>query len=162
MPQTTPPEHARSRPAGATDSHTCHAEDGHLEPSVEFDYDSIDRNVFHTEQDDKRPMCDVGDTDNVEDSKAFKDFTDLEIDAACKVFTRLVEWIWQDGMKNVEGLQIRASIVCWIFLSQLRPLTLTEMAKGFGKKKQSLGRWVDDFKRAFPRIRICHMKGLGR
>jgi hypothetical protein len=81
-----------------------------------------------------------------------------DIDLALKAFTHLVEWVWQDGMNNVEGLQIRASIVCWIFLPQLRPLTLTQMAQGFGKKKQSLGRWVDDFKRCFPRIRIAHMK----
>ena len=132
---------ARAYPAGSTDRDTCHAEDGHLEPSCEFDYEAIDRKVFHVEPEEDPEQLSAE-----------------EIDAACKVFTRLVEWIWQDGMQNVQGLQIRAAIVCWIFLSQLRPLTLTEMAKGFGKKKQSLGRWVDDFKRAFPRIRICHMK----
>ena len=32
----------------------------------------------------------------------------------------------------------------------LHPLSLTELAGGFSKKKQSLGRWVADFKRAFP------------
>ncbi len=112
-----------------------------MEPSVEFDYEAIDRSVFHVETQD-----------------ASLEFSAIEMDAACKVFTHLVEWIWQDGMKNVQGLQIRASIVCWIFLTQLRPLTLTQMAAGFGKDKQSLGRWVDDFKLSFPRIRICHMK----
>jgi hypothetical protein len=118
-----------------------HAEDGHLEPLTDFDYQHIDRACFGVEPEDD---C--------------AEFTPEEIDAACKTFTALVEWMWQGGMKNVDGLQIRASVVCWIFLSQLRPLTLTEMAGGFGKKKQSLGRWVDDFKRKFPRIRIAHMK----
>ncbi len=80
------------------------------------------------------------------------------MDAALKVFSRLLEWIWQNGMKNSEGLTIRAVIACWIFLKHLRPLTLTQMARGFGKKKQSLGRWVDDFKIAFPHIRNPHMK----
>lgn len=138
MHQSSP---ARAFPTGSTDHDTCHEEDGSLARSQEFDYEAIDRNVFRVEPKD--------DSD---------EFSAEEIDAACKVFTRLVEWIWQDGMKNVEGLQIRAIIVCWIFLSQLRPLTLTQMAAGFGKRKQSLGRWVDDFKRSFPRIRICHMK----
>ena len=40
----------------------------------------------------------------------------------------------------------------------METLTMTEMAAGFGKKKQSLGRAVDDFKRSFPKIRIAHMK----
>ena len=80
------------------------------------------------------------------------------MEAACVGFTRLMEWLWQDGMKNSEGLQIRAAILCWVFLSQLRPLTMTQMAAGFGKKKQSLGRWVDDYKRQPDFPRIAHMK----
>jgi hypothetical protein len=122
-------------------NHAGHAEDGHLEPTADFDYDEIDRGCFGVD-----PAEEVG------------NFTPEELDAACKVFGRLVEWIWQTGKANPDGITIRAIIVCWIFTSELRSLTLTEMARGFGKKKQSLGRWVDDFKRSFPEIRICHMK----
>jgi len=43
---------------------------------------------------------------------------------------------------------IRATILCWVFLEHLRPLTLTDLARASGKKKQSIGRWVDEFKRA--------------
>ena len=131
---------------GCADPSRCvasHAEDGHLEPACGFDFDSIDRNVFHVEP---------------QGFDEDEEFTPEEIDAACAVVTRLVEWLWQDGMKNVDGLQNRSVVLCWVFLSQLRTLTMTEMAKGFGKKKQSLGRAVDDFKRRFPKIRIAHMK----
>ena len=129
---------------GSADPSRCtpsHAEDGHLEPSCGFDYDEIDRNVFHVAPQEDNEL-----------------FSAEEIDAACAVISRVVEWLWQDGMKNCDGLQNRAVVLCWVFLSQLRTLTMTEMANGFGKKKQSLGRAVDDFKRAFPKIRIAHMK----
>ena len=112
-----------------------------MEPSCGFDYEAIDRDVFRVE-----PQ---------QDNEAL---TPAEIAAACAVISRLVEWLWQDGMKNCDGLQNRATVLCWVFLSQLRTLTMTEMAKGFGKKKQSIGRAVDDFKRTFPKIRIAHMK----
>ena len=120
----------------------AHAEDGHVEPAVGFDFDTVDRKVFGVDRN--------GQTTTTMSSE--------EIDAACTVFRSLVEWMWQDGMKQVEGLTIRAIIVCWVFVPELRALTLTEMAQGFGKKKQSLGRWVDEFKKEFPRIRIAHMK----
>lgn len=119
-----------------------HAEDGQWEAAVEFDFDAIRINGFDPPAPENDPT----------------EFTVEELDAASKAFTQMVSWIWQDGKNNSEGITIRAIIVCWIFLSHLRPLTLTEMARGFGKKKQSLGRWVDDFKSKFPDIRICHMK----
>jgi hypothetical protein len=123
------------------DHDVAHDEDGSLIPVCGPDYDTIDRDVFHVAPQDE------GDS-----------FSAEEYDAACTVITRLIEWLWQDGMKNCDGLQNRAVILCWVFLSQLRPLTMTEMARGFGKKKQSLGRAVDDFKTVFPKIRIAHMK----
>jgi hypothetical protein len=72
--------------------------------------------------------------------------------------TLLLEWIWQGGMRNDQGLQIRAGIACWVFLPYLHALNLTQIASGFGKHKQSWGRWVDDFKRAFPTIKNPHMR----
>ncbi len=117
------------------ESKPCFAEDGHIEPACEFDYDAIDRGSFGAEQP-----------------------SDEHMDGAKRAFTQLVEWVWQSGMNNADGIAIRAIIVCWIFLPELRPLSLTEMAQGFDKHKQSLGRWVDIFKRDFPHIRIAHMK----
>ena len=125
----------------ATDREPAFAEDGHIEPSIGFDYDSIDRHVFQIEP--------ANDRDRL---------TPEQADAACQMFRSLVEWLWSDAKKNVEGLQIRAMIICWLFVPEIQSLTLTEMARGFGKKKQSLGRWVDDFKPRFPWLVTCHMK----
>lgn len=118
-----------------------HAEDGKFEQSEQFPFDEIDSRLG-----------------NPIPESELTEFSAEEIDAACKVFSALVTWIWQSGMKNAEGITIRAIIVCWIFLKHLHPLTLTQMSRGFGKKKQSLGRWVDDFKRKFPQVKTCHMK----
>jgi hypothetical protein len=46
----------------------------------------------------------------------------------------------------------------WFLIKELQPLSLTQLARMYGKDKQSLGRWVDDFKRRFPGLRNCHMK----
>ena len=43
-------------------------------------------------------------------------------------------------------------------LKALRPAPRPEMARGFGKKKQSIGRAVDSFKARFPHIRTANMK----
>jgi len=119
----------------------AHNEAGQIEATTDFDYDELDARLFNV-----RPETDL------------EQFSAEEMERGLKVFRVLTEWMWQDGMKNSDGLTIRSIIVCWIFLKHLHPLTLTEIARGFGKKKQSLGRWVDDFKRAFPHIRNPHMK----
>lgn len=121
----------------------AHGEDGRIVPSEEFNYEVIERNVF-------------GQNPDAELSA----FTQEEVDRALKVLRMLLEWIWQDGMKNADGVKIRAIIVCWIFLKELRPMNLTEMARGFDLKKQSLGRWVDQFKKDFPAVKTCHMRNL--
>lgn len=120
-----------------------HNESGALVPVQDFDYDAVDQNLF------------PGAT-----REELEQLTQTEIDAALKLFRLLLSWIWQSGMKNPEGIQIRAILVCWIFMKELRPLTLTQMATGFGKKKQSLGRWHDNFKRRFPDIITPHMRPL--
>jgi hypothetical protein len=86
-----------------------------------------------------------------------KEFTGAQGQTA---FARLVGWQYQNGKCNPEGLLIRAIVVCWIFLPHLHPLNLTQMANMFGKHKQSMGRWVDDFKREFPGIQNPHMKSV--
>jgi hypothetical protein len=82
------------------------------------------------------------------------------VDRAIVVMRSLLQWVWKNGMNNPEGLQLRAMIVCWLFLKELRPMQLSELARGFGKKKQSVGRHVDDFKVHFPKFRSPHMRPL--
>lgn len=118
-------------------------EDGHPVPAEQFDYDLVEQNLFG------RP------DDRVDLSRC----SQADVDAAITVLRVMLCWIWQNGMKNADGLKIRAIVICWIFLKELRPLTLTQMAVGFGMKKQSLGRWVDQFKAAF-KIRTAHMRNL--
>jgi hypothetical protein len=122
----------------------AHEEDGHLVGVAQFDYDAVERSLF-----------DVAPADDL------TEITPLELEAAQRAFSRLLAWIWQDGMKNPDGVKIRAIILCWIFLKHLRPMTLTELARGYGMKKQSLGRWVDQFKRDFPEYKTCHMRQKG-
>lgn len=83
-----------------------------------------------------------------------------EMETALKLFEHLLRWQWQSGMRNPDGVKIRAIICCWIFLKVLRPMTLTQLAHHYGMDKQSLGRWVDQFKKDFPQIRTVHMRNL--
>ena len=110
-----------------------------------FDYDEIDsrlrENLFSPEAQEE-----------------LSQLTPEEVAAGLKLFRALVRWMWQDGMKNVNGLAIRSMIVCWIFIEELHPLTLTQVARGFGRHKQSHGRWVEIFKRCFPMVKTPHMR----
>ncbi|HEV2210838.1 MAG TPA: hypothetical protein VG167_18855 [Verrucomicrobiae bacterium] len=118
----------------------AHEEDGRPVPASQFDYNQVDEDVFG-----HQPESDLS------------EFSQQEVDRALVVLRVLLSWIWQNGMKNSEGLKIRAIIICWIFLKELRPMSLTELATGFGMKKQSLGRWHDHFKTVF-KIRTPHMR----
>ncbi len=96
---------------------------------------------------------------------ATEDFTEPEtdeaqrdLDGAIAAFEKLLNFVWQNGPKNDNGIQIRAVLCCWIFLKHLRPMSLTEMAAFIGRDKQSLGRWFDAFKKDFPEIKTTHMK----
>lgn len=120
---------------------SAHAEDGAITPAVEFDYDLVEQNLFGPKA-----------------VKELKKISSKDIEAARQAFRILLQWVFQNGMKNPDGLKIRTIICCWIYLEELRPMTLTELAIGFGMKKQSLGRWVDEFKKDFPDVRIPHMR----
>ncbi len=123
------------------DESFAHGEDGKPVPVTNFDYDAVGFSF-----DGKDKTLDIS------------HLSQEDVDRGVTVLTVLLKWVWQSGMKNADGIQLRAIIVCWIFLKVLRPLQLTQLAGAFGKHKQSLGRWVDDFKRCFPRIRIPHMR----
>lgn len=127
------------------DSPLGHGEDGRPVPITDFDFDAIDK-AFQDDLEDFRTEVEAG------------KYSQEDVDRALVVVTRMLKWIWQGGMKNPEGLQIRAMIICWVFLKELRPIELTQLFGAFGKDKQSGGRWVDNFKEYFPRIRIAHMR----
>lgn len=80
------------------------------------------------------------------------------IEDALIVIRALAAWTYQNGSRNMDGKAIRCAIVEKIVLPHLQPLTLTQLAKGYGKHKQSFGRWVDHFKLTFPSVKTCHMK----
>jgi hypothetical protein len=117
-------------------------EHGRRVPATEFDYDRVESEMGIEAED-------------------LAQFSQEDVDRAIAVFRQLLQWVWQNGNKNTDGIKIRAIIVCWIFLEENRPKTLTEMAGGFGMKKQSLGRWVDQFKLDF-RIPTRHMRSFDK
>jgi hypothetical protein len=110
-------------------------EDSRLIATTSFPYDEVDRDLGLFEPDSPEKY---------------------DLDAASEAIRRLLRWLFQNGPRNPEGLQIRAVVLCHIFLPELRPMTLTQMAGCMGKHKQSLGRWQDQFKRDFPNIPSSH------
>jgi hypothetical protein len=90
-----------------------------------------------------------------------KDLKAEELEKAFKVIQALMAWIHQNGSTNLNGIAIRAIVVSWITLPHLRPLSLTQLANGYGMKKQSVGRWLEEkplgFKYKFPTVKTGHM-----
>lgn len=117
----------------------AHEEDGSLANSIDFPYDQVDRDLNGV---------DLGD----------EEVNPEEIAAAAKAFRQLVQWLWQDGMQDNRGLNIRATIVSWVFLEEVRLHTESDLARKMGLHKQSLDRWFSDFKRQFPHIKTSHMR----
>jgi hypothetical protein len=113
------------------------ADDGSLVPFTEFDYEQAERDLFGAvaaNGDDGELDCE-------------------ELQRALKFIRALFEWIYGNGMQNPEGLNVRAMIVCWRLLEYLHPLTLAELARGYGQEKRSIGRWLQDFNAKFPHLR---------
>lgn len=125
---------------------TAFDEQGKVTGVEEFDYDLVERRLAE-------------DLSSPELREELSQLTPEEVEAGLKLFRCLVRWLWQNGMRNPNGLTIRAILVCWIFVEELHPMTLTQMARGFGcRHKQSLGRWMDAFKLQFPFIKTPHMR----
>src|SRR6267378_3437659 len=102
----------------------AHDESGKLVPTAEPDYAAIDRLVF-------------GVTEAESDSELPPEL----LGTLVKSFRAGAEWLWQDGMNNPDGLKIRAIVWCWNLHPVLRRLTMTQIARGYGMDKQSIGRW---------------------
>lgn len=107
--------------------------------SVDFAYDEVDRRfgVAHLHDETRDP-----------------------VEMACECQRQLWAWAWNDACKNWDGFQCRCAVLAWVFHEPLRAYSMTEMAGRIGKKKQSLGRWVEDFKAQFPDIakHLQHIK----
>lgn len=121
----------------------AHDEDGQIVPIAHFNYAAVDR-----------PGKNDCDDDGEDDAELKEEAMRLAVEALID----LLRWLWQNGMKNQDGMIIRTHIILWVFLKELHGMNLTELAAAFGKHKQSYGRWVDDFKRRYPHIRNPHMK----
>jgi hypothetical protein len=127
-------DHHQTENAGYDDNSELH-------PTCQPDWDTIEINC--------------GGQDFV---KALEELQADELENALIVIRGLMAWTYQNGSTNTEGKAIRGAILEWLVLPHLHPLNLTQIAKGYGKHKQSFGRWVDDFKRTFPTVKTCHMK----
>ena len=120
---------------------------GEVTGIAEFDYDLVERRTSSTG------------SGNPEFQEEMSKLTPEAVEVGLVIFRCLMRWLWQDGMKNPRGLLIRAIIMLWIFIPELHAMTLTRLAHGFGfNHKQSLGRYVDDFKIKFPYIKTPHMR----
>ncbi len=106
---------------------------------VDFDFDQVDRNLVSTSN---SPQVSF-ESEPVELSRDELSIAVLQV---------VLDWIIQTVPKNMDGIEIRATIAGWIFLPYLRKSSLTEISALVGRDKQSLGRWVDDFKVRFPGI----------
>lgn len=63
---------------------------------------------------------------------------------------RLIEWIHQDGNSKPGGVMIRAYVVCLFLAPQIyNTPTETRLASIAGVSKQSLNRWVVNFRDTF-------------
>ena len=108
--------------------------------SVDFDWNKVARDLGEP----------LDETDEAKQSEA----RDMTAAAMNKLFL----WVWQRGKNDKRGLAHRAAILCWVFLPQIHELSMTDLATGFGLHKQSIGRWVEDFKKAFPYLKNCNMQ----
>jgi hypothetical protein len=110
-----------------------------IEPSVSFPFHELDGDLADGEE----PLS----------------FTPGEWEKFRRALERIFLWIYQDPHhRNLNGVEIRALIVAWFVVKELHPLSLTQLARMYGREKQSFGRWVDEFKTAFPEVRNCHME----
>ncbi|MCU0772368.1 MAG: hypothetical protein MUE94_11465 [Verrucomicrobia bacterium] len=72
---------------------------------------------------------------------------------AAECLRHLFRWVNSGAsFRDCAGFVTRSAIVSWIVCPENHALSMTDVAGRFGKKKQSLGRWVDDFKLQFPQL----------
>ena len=116
---------------------TSFDEDGRPILITDFDWEEIERNLA-SETKQLRRSCKRG------------EITREQLETAMELCGTLLRWVWNNGKRDKRGVAIRSLIICWLYLDELRPLTEAQLARGFGLKKQSVGRWVEQFKKEFP------------
>jgi hypothetical protein len=122
------------------EEHLGHGEDGAIEQTTDFDWAGLEEKL--------------GEVDQAKYTHQYATWLLLQ-----QLAEGLARWTYQSpNHRNMEGKAIRQAIVEWFTIKELQPLSLTELARMYGKDKQSFGRWVDDFKKRFPGLRNCHMK----
>lgn len=82
-----------------------------------------------------------------------------DVEQACEVVRRVFQWVYQPPCNDPDGFVCRAIFACWVFVPQLRGYSMTEIAGRFGKKKQSIGRFVPSFSQTFPEV-AAHLQHL--
>lgn len=102
------------------------------EPSVDFDFESIDPNLHAQIDDAAREM-------------------------AAGALKSLLEWISGPNHKP-EGVMLRAHVAMWFLLPEYSKMSQTELAEEIGVCKQSLGRQMSSFRDAFPGLKAPGMK----
>ncbi len=117
-------------------------EAGALTPTVDFDFEQVDR-CLNQEQSPRLWPGSVS-------GKA--DYVFVRRDSLILPLTSVLDWICQKVPKNNNGMDIRSAIAAWRFLPYLRGLSLTQVSAMMGRDKQSLGRWNDDFYRTWPTV----------
>ena len=76
----------------------------------------------------------------------------IDVDAVLEMHNRVWSWVYHAPCQDINGLLCRCIVACWILYAPLRKYNQTEIAARFGKKKQSLNRWIVSFKNEFPEI----------
>lgn len=151
-----------------------------LHPTTDFDYSEIDRRLNISKrieaaeklQPEKRRIAleKIGIEIEREAIRAsaqvigcedretvFDEMTEEEWKCAWRGVGNVVKWVYQRNSRNFQGIGIRALIVCWVWIPGLHGLTLTQLAGRFKMAKQSIGRWVVDWKLRFPHCVSVHM-----
>jgi len=117
-----------------------HAEDGSVIETVYFPFEDLyarDEEIQFLEADPE-----------------LNRLSEEELRLGVKVLAPCLRWIWQYGMKNKDGVAIRAILLCRAGIPDLARLSMTRLANGFGLEKQSLDRWDKDLARKYPKLRI--------
>ena len=78
--------------------------------------------------------------------------TERNLEDLVEINRRIWQWVYQPPCKDLDGFNCRCIVASWIFVPEIRSESMTYIAGRFGKKKQSIGRWVADFKTQFPEV----------
>lgn len=108
----------------------------------DFDYDAIDERVFGV----------LG-----------KEATEHQRDMAVELARKWIAWVFNDtirkGVRNKSSIGLRAAALSWILLPEIHDrYSLTQFSIVLKRDKQSMGRFVADFKKTFPGVHNRHMR----